>query len=112
MLPKYGDIVDLLKKGSTIEAQEKIMELREAAIALQEENIELKQKTNELEELLARKGNMTFKTPFYYAEEDDIPFCPRCWEVEHKAVHLPAPFNSAAGPNYRCPNCKVSIVVR
>ena len=25
MLPKYKDIIDLIKKGSTIEAQEKIM---------------------------------------------------------------------------------------
>jgi hypothetical protein len=44
MLPKYKDIVELLKKGSTIEAQEQIMNLREGALELQEENHELKQK--------------------------------------------------------------------
>lgn len=37
--PNYKDIIELIKKGSTIEAQEKIMELREGALALQEENI-------------------------------------------------------------------------
>ena len=35
MLPKYRDIVDLLKKGSTLEAQEQIMRLREGALELQ-----------------------------------------------------------------------------
>ena len=39
MLPTYTEIVDLIKKGSTIAAQEKIIELREAAITLQEDNL-------------------------------------------------------------------------
>jgi len=55
LLPKYKDIVDLIKKGSTIEAQEKIMELREAALTLQEETLELKAKIKELEEKLNKK---------------------------------------------------------
>ena len=41
MIPKYKDIIDLVKKGSTIEAQEKIMQLREAAMELKEENLTL-----------------------------------------------------------------------
>lgn len=110
MIPKYGDIVDLIKKGSTVEAQEKIMELREAAIELQEENLDLKQKTKELDELLNKKNDMTFDSPFYYTEGDNIPYCPRCWEVDHKTVHFPAPFNSRAGPKYTCLECQISII--
>jgi len=49
MLPRYKDIVELLKKGSTLEAQEQIMSLREGALELQEENQELKSKMSELE---------------------------------------------------------------
>jgi len=45
MIPTYKEIIELIKKGATIEAQEKIMELRESAIELQSENIELKQKS-------------------------------------------------------------------
>tara|TARA_Y100000052_G_scaffold26211_1_gene30791 strand:+ start:2001 stop:2441 length:441 start_codon:yes stop_codon:yes gene_type:complete len=52
MLPKYKDIIDLMKKGSTIEAQEQIMSLREGALELQEENQELKAKIKLLEEEL------------------------------------------------------------
>ena len=52
MLPKYKDIVDLLKKGSTLEAQEQIMSLREGALELQEENQELKNEVRELKDRL------------------------------------------------------------
>jgi len=55
MLPRYKDIVELMKKGSTLEAQEQIMSLREGAIELQEENIELKSKVRELEAQLKAK---------------------------------------------------------
>jgi hypothetical protein len=43
LLPKYKDIIELIKKGSTLEAQEQILSLRESALELQEENQELKQ---------------------------------------------------------------------
>jgi hypothetical protein len=42
-LPSYSQIADLLKKGATLEAQEQIMKLREAAIELQEENLKLRE---------------------------------------------------------------------
>ena len=40
-LPSYSLIADLLKKGATLEAQEQIMKLREAALQQQEENLRL-----------------------------------------------------------------------
>ena len=42
--PSTSDILgifDLIKKGATIEAQEKIMELRGIVVALKEDNIQL-----------------------------------------------------------------------
>ncbi|NOQ88316.1 MAG: hypothetical protein GQ550_05275, partial [Gammaproteobacteria bacterium] len=75
MIPKYKDIVELIKKGSTLEAQEKIMELREAVMETQEENHALKNRINELEAELAYKATVTFKHPFYYEDGDDHPLC-------------------------------------
>lgn len=49
-LPSYKEILELIKTGATIEAQEKIMELRQAALALQEENIELRNQVIALQE--------------------------------------------------------------
>jgi hypothetical protein len=37
-LPSYKDIIELVKTGATIDAQERIMALRQAALELQEEN--------------------------------------------------------------------------
>ncbi len=43
-IPNIKEIFDLIKKGATLEAQQKIVELKENMISLQEENIKLKEK--------------------------------------------------------------------
>jgi len=105
MIPKYKDIVDLIKKGSTFEAQEKIMELREAALGLQEENMELKAKLSELEEEIKIKGNLEFIKSVYWLNnndsEKDGPFCQRCYDVEQKLVRL-----QDWGDYWRCMGCE------
>lgn len=73
-LPTYKDIVDLLKKGATIEAQEKIIELRESALELQKENMNLKHQVLELQERVRRQDAFEGES------------CPKCrkpaWIVE------------------------------
>lgn len=92
MLPSYKDIIELLKKGSSIEAQEKIMELREGAIALQEENIELRQKVKALEEQLAVRAKVQWEAPYYWVQEQDKPrdgpFCQACYDKDAKLIRL------------------------
>jgi len=97
MLPRYKDIVELLKKGSTIEAQEQIMSLREGALELQEENHELKNKIRELELKLKNVND---------------------WSIEKEKYALVSPWGGAAqvyamlkehsdgeAPHYLCSNC-------
>ena len=48
-MPGYKDIVELIKMGSTIEAQEKIMELRETALEFQNENLTLKNQNQQMQ---------------------------------------------------------------
>jgi len=103
-LPNYKDIIDLIKKGATLEAQQKIMQLREAAIDLQEENLVLKQRVKELEDSLAFKGRLAFRPPYYYAEGDDVPFCPTCWEADHIPMHLTG-HRTEEGTDYACAKC-------
>jgi len=67
-IPNYKDIVDLIKKGATLEAQEKIMELREAALAVQEENLQLQTRIKELEEKLTLRSKIKWEKPFYWTE--------------------------------------------
>ena len=97
MLPKYSDIVDLIKKGATVEAQEKIMELREGALELQEENLVLKSKIKELENKLDVKEHVEYEGPVYWRwlEDEagdctvkDGPFCQRCYDADQKLIRL------------------------
>ena len=116
MIPKYHDIKDLLKKGLTIEAQEKIMELREAALDLEEENRTLKDRIRELEEELRIKGNMVYEKPSYWLVDDndkDGPFCQKCYDSGKKVIRLQGGNNDRwacyecqstyYGPNYKAP---------
>jgi hypothetical protein len=43
LLPSYFQTLDPLKKGATLEAQEQIMKLREAALELQKDNLALRE---------------------------------------------------------------------
>jgi len=90
-LPTYKDIVDLIKKGATVEAQEKIMELREAIIELKDENSSLRQRVRSLEEELRIKGQLKFEKTVYWLLEDEGktgPFCQRCYDIDKKLVRL------------------------
>ncbi len=110
MLPNYSDIVDLIKKGATVEAQEKIMELRIGALEIQEENLALKSKIKELENQLDIKLHMGYEGHVYWrylADEagdftvKDGPFCQRCYDADQKLVRL---YDSKDGW-LRCKQC-------
>lgn len=92
MLPTYKDIQELLKKGLTFEAQEKIMELRETALLLQEEKFVLEQRVRELEQALVIKGELVREGNVYFRvlENDQRvgPFCLSCWDGDRKLVNV------------------------
>ncbi len=96
-LPGYKDIIELVKAGATIEAQEKIMELRQSALDWQEENIRLRERVTQLE---ARIGEL---------EHADGEPCPKCrkrtWVVESSE---PDPMFGRLGGvrrKYQCTDC-------
>lgn len=90
-LPAYKDIIDLIKKGATVEAQEQIMALREGALLLQEENFGLREKVKSLEESLRVKGQLNFDGSSYWLDDGnnaDGPFCQNCYDTSSKLVRL------------------------
>ena len=87
-IPNYKDIVELLKKGMTIEAQEKIMELREAAMELQEENLKLRERVNQLETDSKTSKSVAFSGKAYWIEGDATPCCQTCYDKDRKLIHL------------------------
>lgn len=84
-IPRYKDIIELIKKGSTLEAQEKIMELRESALELQEENLSLKEELLTLKKEVATNKSLVFSNGVYWKQLDDGkqdgPFCPKCYDT-------------------------------
>lgn len=56
-----------------------------------------------LTEQLNQKISMRFKKPFYYADEDPVPFCPTCWEVHKRQTHLNGPDQFG---DFQCVPCK------
>jgi hypothetical protein len=99
-IPRYKDIVELMKKGATLEAQEKIMELREAALDLQEENINLKNKVLEIEEKVRK------------LESFEGEPCPKCrkpsWVVESSEPDRQFGDLGGIRRTYRCTECGFS----
>jgi len=110
-IPNYQDIIDLLKNGLTIEAREKIMELREAALNLQEENLVLKQKLKKSEPGSEPLSGMYFDKGVYWQRTptDDGtnligPFCQVCYDRDGKPVRLHR--TNAPGGGWNCAVCR------
>ena len=125
MLPKYNYIVELIKTGSTIEAQEKIMELRSSALALEEENLELKSTITQLEEQIKLSRTVKWEKPHYWigdGDDRDGPFCQRCFDVSQILVRMQDGNNDiwkclecksrVQGPNYKIPQVKRGVISR
>jgi hypothetical protein len=104
------ELAGLITKLNDLPLLQKILDLQQAALAADEERTKLKAQIQELEKKLAFQETLEFRSPFYYAEGDDTPYCAHCWESEKKAIHLPPAFNSASGPVWECPSCKQRLI--
>ena len=86
------DVSSVLKKAGEVETQKKFLELEEDRIELRRENLELKEQVKALEEKLQTKQNASYLEGAYWVLRDngskDGPFCQRCFEVDHRLVHL------------------------
>lgn len=78
-LPNYKEIMSLIKKGATLEAQEKIVELRETALDLQDQNLNLREQIIDLNKQLKK---------LVEAEGDPCPKCRKLgWGIKSSKKH-------------------------
>ncbi|MBI5817528.1 MAG: hypothetical protein HZA88_00925 [Verrucomicrobia bacterium] len=104
-LPSYKEIIELLKKGATIEAQEKIMELREKALELQEENLRLREELTKLQKAIDLEKTLSFDGAVYWMNKGETkqgPYCPKCHDTKALLVHL-----HKDGPGWFCYECTI-----
>ena len=87
------EIGEAIKKFNDIPLYEKIVALQGQLVEIATERMNLFQENQALKEKLARRTSIKFKAPYYYQDDDAVPFCPKCYESSkfELLVHLPSP---------------------
>lgn len=108
--PKVSEIVALIKKGMTIEAQEKIMELRQAVLDQQEVIAELRNEIRELTSQLEFKKSLLFERGVYWLEKEGVkdgPFCQVCYDKSQTLSRLVLADWAHSGWSSLCHVCNI-----
>ena len=106
------EVADLVKKLGDVDLYRKIVELEQEVFDLTRQNRKQEEEIVRLNELVITKQKMIFQKPFYFIENDEYPYCPKCWEVDRVTVHLVGPMKLGPGRRYDCPNCKEFFIDR
>ena len=107
----FSTAIDLIKKGSQMEAQSQIQQLQEQYLELHAANLELKQELLELKGKYDKKEQMVFEEPFYYlanGDDRDGPFCPRCWQKDERKARVVNTPESYSGAQ-KCQVCDLNF---
>jgi hypothetical protein len=88
VLENAKQIAEAVHEIHNLELYQRVLGLHSDIIELVEENNRLRQENKDLRDTAALVKVMSFRPPFFYQEGDLNPFCPACWEVNHKAIHL------------------------
>ena len=98
------EIIDLIQKAGDMDLYRKMVDLQGELVKLAGTNVELSKKNADLEKQLALKQTMEWSGDYYWIKDDPTPFCPRCFDHDHKAIHL-AHTREMRKP-WACPHCK------
>jgi hypothetical protein len=106
LIDNVKGIADLAKAVGNIELYRRIVQLEREIIELTWRNRSLETELEEQTKAWQLKGSITFRTPFYYVEGGQYPFCPRCWEVDKRTVHVFEGTRTLGGQSWHCPECE------
>ncbi|MBT9262798.1 hypothetical protein [Lacticaseibacillus paracasei] len=81
-------IAKIAKRIKNYELTEKVADLQGLLMDLLAENTQLKAELTEAQHNSDFANKATLKDGAYWLDGDAVPFCQRCWEVEHNMVHL------------------------
>ena len=89
--PIEKEILDLVQRGATAEAEKRIVGLKVTAMAAQLEIKKLKQLVGALERELKLRDSLSFDGQFYWTGAGEVkegPFCTTCYDTEHLMMRL------------------------
>src|SRR5262245_52309939 len=91
-LPNVKDIIELVKTGATIQAQEQILQLRQEAVDCQEENLRLRAQLADAERKLDLRARLTFDGRALWLRADTAtpegPYCQLCHDRDGKLIRM------------------------
>jgi hypothetical protein len=86
------------------------LELSTKNIELQKKAAELEEKVEGLEATIALKGEVFRHSDFVYLKGDPHACCSRCWDDDHKLIHIVHMHHDKRGMSAGCPKCKTSTM--
>lgn len=105
------EVADLIRKSGDIDLWRKTVNTEEKVVELTRQLRAAETRVEELEDALKFKKKLNFKAPFYFADGDSIPFCPKCWEADKKAIHMIHIFTNEESTRQDCPECGKMVLV-
>jgi hypothetical protein len=116
LLDSSLEVVKLAGKIANPELVQAATKANIEALELSQQNIELQKKATELEgqirdldEKLKLTGEVFREGGFVYRQGDPDGFCSRCWEVDHRLVHIIQMHLGKDGVKPGCPQCKTAM---
>jgi hypothetical protein len=117
-----GDTVALIKEAQEIakgleqadlatklmDAREHLGTLREALLEERDKSTAQEQRIRDLERSLELQPRLLRHMGVYWAQDDPDPWCPTCWERDHRAIHL-SRTDLMAGRLCSCTVCQYSV---
>jgi hypothetical protein len=117
-----GRVAELIKKGATLEAQERIVDLREAVLAGKDEVLRLREENQQLREKIREQEEWESRAKVYalveteggafvlrFSGEPGHYACPACFES--KRIHILQDERSWGG-TFKCSGCAKSFPIR
>ena len=112
ILDNAKQVAKAVEEIHNLELYQRVLSLHSDIIELVEQNNRLRDENKELKETVALTKAMIFRPPFFYQEGDPTPYCPACWEGNHKAAHLMYSHEEETCIRWDCPTCKHMYLIK
>lgn len=100
VISEIKEIINLVQAIGNRDLHRKIVDLETEIIEIMRENRTLKESLNV-------SKNLSYRKPFYYLQDDPVPYCPCCWEEKRLPIHLKEVYcHPDSSYRYDCPSCK------